>query len=149
VTRYAVRISRFEDQMAFRRVLELLGRLYPDRAASEFEALLAKLPCLVSHDAEESVAEALRDALEARGARVRLLPIDEVGQLDETDQPGVGRRTVALSPEVDLEFLRRDQGPSKTPGARAYPPASARAVPTAESVELSGEWTRDKAPWEE
>jgi len=148
VTRYAVRISRFEDQMAFRRVLDLLGRLYPDRPTADFEAALAKLPCLLSHDAHESVAQGLRQALEARGARVRLLPVDAV-----KETPKAISKTQSLSPEIDLEFLRKNGAPRvKTGGVTLRPSpaaASARAVPTPESAELSGEWSREKAPWEE
>lgn len=138
--------------MAFRRVLDLLGRLYPDRPAAEFEAALARLPCLLSHDAEEAVAQGLRQALEARGARVRLLPVDQVetpGRLVEKS----ATRTQTLSPEIDLEFLRKGRAPRvKTGGVTVRPStsaSSARAVPTPESAEMSGEWSRERAPWEE
>ena len=150
MTRYAVRISRFEDQLAFRRVLDLLGRLYPERPQSEFEAALARLPCLLSHDAEETVAEGLRQALEARGARVRLLPLGEVGDGALVEKSFT--RTQSLSPEIDLDFLRKNgSGRVKTGSVTLRPStaaSSARAVPTAESAEMSGEWTREKAPWE-
>jgi hypothetical protein len=150
VTRYAVRISRFEDQSAFRRVLDLLGRLYPDRAGSDLESGLAKLPCLVSHDAEASVAQALRKTLEARGARVRLLPVTEVDPPTPADGSSV-RRTMTLSPEIDLDFLRRAADQRSSDGVTLRPSASvgsARALPTQESAEASGEWGPDKAPWE-
>lgn len=138
--------------MAFRQVLDLLGRLYPDRDVSEIESALAKLPCLVSHDAEESVAEALRASLETRGARVRLLPVREV-DLPSQGESGDTRRTMTLSPEIDLEFLRQAERNRRVKSQVTLRPspaaASARALPTPESAEMSGEWGPDRAPWEE
>ncbi len=151
MTRYAVRISRFEDQVAFRRVLDLLGRLYPERPPSEIEAALAKLPCLLSHDAEESVAQALRQALEARGARVRLLPVADLDESPDVDRSDT-RKTMTLSPEVDLDFLRRAAESRRVNSGVTVRPSSAtsgaRALPTPETAEMSGEWSPDKAPWE-
>ncbi|MCO4770381.1 MAG: hypothetical protein KDA24_10155 [Deltaproteobacteria bacterium] len=142
--RVAIRISRFEDQDAYRRVLSLLCGLYPDRAAADFEQALARLPCLVSHDADLGAAEALQEALEARGASVRVLPADTARPLLPMSGQGLPtRQTMLVSPEVDLDFLRK--GTPRLPQQSG----SARAVPTRQSMQDSEDWTREKAPWEE
>jgi hypothetical protein len=144
VDRVAIRISRFEDQDAYRRVLELFLGLYPHRPAEDFEQALARLPCLVSHDADPRAADALQAALEARGASVIVLPIEQA-RLAPAPLDGASpvRQTVLVSPEVDLAFLR------KGPVRKGPATGSARAVPTPQSEQLSGDWTREKAPWEE
>jgi len=144
VDRVAIRISRFEDQDAYRRVLDLLCGLYPERDPGDFEHALARLPCLLSHDADLRAAEALQAALEARGASVRVLATEQAGAALAADGHGDPvRQTMLVSPEVDLAFLRK--GLERNPNVTG----SARAVPTPQSQELSGDWTREKAPWEE
>ena len=142
--RVAIRVSRFEDQDAYRRVLDLLTGLYPTRPASEFEVALARLPCLVSHDADLRAAEALQAALEACGAVVRVLPAESAQPLMPVDNEGIpASQTVLASPEVDLTFLRKSSS-SRHPGlsgSRRAQPSDIRAVD-------SGDWTHDKAPWE-
>ncbi len=142
--RVAIRISRFEDQDAYRRVLDLLTGLYPKRPASEFEVALARLPCLLSHDADPRAAEALQFALEARGAAVRVLPAESARHRMPVEGDGsLIRQTLLVSPEVDLDFLRKPSS-SRRPG----PSGSARALPSDTRAPGSGSWTPDKAPWE-
>lgn len=141
--RVAIRISRFEDQDAYNRVLDLLRGLYPHRASGDFEQALARLPCLLSHDADLGAAEALQAALEGRGASVRVLPVDQVrSAIEALDHGDSVRQTMLVSPEVDVEFLRRQ------PERQGLSSGSARAVPTRQSEQLSGAWSRGKAPWE-
>lgn len=143
MTRMAIRLRSFEDQESYRQVCDLLAGLYPERERSEFERALARPPCLLSHDADPRAAAALRRALEARGASVRVIPADQLtGNL-----PAVGfevGRDDSLSAEIEIDFLRRT--------ARTKPevPAkqSARALPDAFSQENSLDWSTDKAPWE-
>lgn len=142
--RVAIRISRFEDQDAYRRVLDLLVGLYPTRPACEFEVGLARLPCLVSHDADRRAAEALQAALEARGAAVRVLPAESAQSLMPVDNDGIpASQTVSASPEVDLAFLRNSSS-----SRHARPSGSHRALPSDIRAIDSGDWTHDKAPWE-
>lgn len=129
MARYSVRITKFRDRAAFRAVVEFLARLYPERSPRDFEVALARLPCLLSHDADEEAARALERALRKRGADLRL------GSLDPT--PSAPRRpnvsnTLELSPEIDLSFLDE----------------SRRSKPKAGSHEDSGP-VEGKAPWEE
>jgi len=131
--RVAIRITRFEDQDAYGHVLDLLVGLYPERDPAEISSVLARTPCLVSHDASRTAANALTMALEARGATVRVTPlVAEQSANEEHDS----------SPEVDVQFLRRSAAPSPTLTG------SARAVPTRESQQMSEEWSTEKAPWE-
>ena len=154
--RVAVRISRFEDQAAFRRAVDLLSELYPERDPAEFEVGLARLPCLVSHDAEPRAADALKAALEALGASVRLLAERPAPRPATSASAPEVSRTMALSPQIDSAFLeraaaarRRDsEGRAIGPVGVVPKPASARAEPTADSAAASGEWTGGKAPWE-
>ncbi len=141
--RVAIRISRFEDQDAYHRVLYLLMELYPQRERGEFEQALARLPCLLSHDADLRAAEALQSALEARGASVRVLPAEQARSVVETVDHGTSvRQTMLASPEVDVAFLRR------APNHEDSLLGSARAVSDQHSEQLSGDWSRKKAPWE-
>ena len=115
--RYAIRITRFRDQRSFQRVAEFLAALYPDRHPEEFEVGLARLPCTVTHDAEESAARALERELTGLGARIRMFSLD--GSVDSTLDDVEG-----TSQEVDMAIL---ENRSTTPSSRA-PEAKRRGL---------------------
>ncbi len=120
-----MRITRFDDRQAFRRCVEFLARLYPEREPEEFEVGLARTPCTLSHDAAEAAADALRKALERRGAHITLIPSDLVS----SGKIAAVTSTQELSPEIDLSFLDK---------TRMKQTKSGRFVPV-----------EGKAPWEE
>ncbi len=101
--RHSVRINRFNEQSSFEAVLDLLVALRPELPREVYRAALARLPCLVTHDADRHAALALKGALERRGASVTLLEPDA----DRSDT-GVSK-TVELSPEIDLAFLTQSR----------------------------------------
>ena len=130
MARYSVRITKFRDRAAFRAVVEFLARLYPERTPREFEVALARLPCLISHDAEEEAARALDRALRKRGADLRLTSLDS-----SSSKPRRGdvATTAELGPEIDLSFLDETRRPKSRPG---------------ESTESSRP-SEGRAPWED
>lgn len=143
MSRYALRITRFDDQWSFQEVAEFLAALYPERDIEEFETGLARLPCLITHDGEETAARHLERALIARGARTRLTLVDSVDRTLGTDDTGT-------SQEVDIAFL--DTGPSKAhEKPKATPLASTRARSRGLSKPLRGEANSasSTAPWED
>ncbi len=128
--RTSVRITKFRDRAAFRAVVEFLARLYPDRPLQDFEVALARLPVLLSHDADEEAARALEGALRKRGADLRLIALDEATAAPQRSKVN---STVELSPEIDLSFLdesRRRSSSARGKQADAEPP-------------------KGRAPWEE
>lgn len=138
--RFSIRITRFDDRQAFRRVVDFLVGLYPERSVEDFESALARTPCTLSHDAAEAAADALQASLEKRGAHVMLIPADLVTAGKVTAVAS----TQELSPEIDLSFL--DQSRKKSTGS--HPPV--RSNPRA-TLAASGsfETVDGKAPWEE
>ncbi len=130
VARYTVRITKFRDRAAFRAAVEFLARLYPDRTPRDFEVALARLPCLLSHDADEEAARALDRALKKRGADLRINP---VGSAAEAPSRMDVSKTAELSPEIDLSFLDEAR--------RKKRPDTSRPEPTGPA--------EGKAPWEE
>jgi hypothetical protein len=131
MARYTVRITKFRDRAAFRAVVEFLARLYPDRQPRDFEVALARLPCLVSHDADEEAARTLDRALRKRGADLR---IDPVSATTEAPRRHDVSMTAELSPEIDLSFLDE----SRRKKNRSLPDSSEFAGPE-----------EGKAPWEQ
>ena len=122
-------------------MVEFLAALYPDRDHEEFEAGLARLPCMVTHDADETAARELERALIVRGARTRMTPVDEVDLTlrdDDDDRAGT-------SQEVDVAFLSRSQPRSARAASR-----SSRAR-RADDEEIAPDYARDSAtaPWED
>ena len=140
MARYDLRITRFDDQRSFRRVSEFLTALYPERDPLDFESALARLPCIISHDAEESAARELDRALSIRGARTRLTCLG--GDVDDSLSDDS-----ATSQEVELSFLetggkRPSPGPRrKSDGAGSPPKKSRSRIPFLQSG--------SPAPWEE
>lgn len=130
-SRFQIRLTRFDDQTSFQRVVDLLEGLYPERDREEFEAALARLPCTLSDDATAPAAEELKAALARRGASVVLIPVAPLG----TAKTEVAS-TQELSPEIDLSFLDRARRQKKK---AAGSPGSRRAGPGGGG----------KAPWEE
>jgi hypothetical protein len=107
MARYSLRITRFDDQRSFQRVAAFLSSLYPDRDPEEFETALARLPCVVTHDGDESAARELERALIVRGARTLMTPVGSADQtLTEDDSP---------SQEVDAAFLSQRNLPRLQP----------------------------------
>ena len=127
-----MRITRFNDRKAYRRVVDFLAGLYPERERDEFEVGLARLPCTLSHDAVESAAEELKASLVRRGANVLLIPV-KVAESAAKAKPVAS--TQELSPEIDLAFLDRARKKKK----KVDPPGSRRTSPT----------DSGRAPWEE
>lgn len=124
MARYSVRITKFRDRAAFRASVEFLARLYPDRDPRDFEVALAKLPCLVSHDADEEAARALDRALRKRGADLRLSP----SEVSATSGERVNvSSTVELSPEIDLSFLDEARRNRSEPSAAPKPRSEGKA----------------------
>ncbi|MCP4872880.1 MAG: hypothetical protein GY898_29670 [Proteobacteria bacterium] len=120
-TRFSVRITRFDDRQAFRRVVDFLGGLYPDRTVADFETALARTPCTLSHNAAEATADALQTSLEKRGAHVMLIPTDLVTGGKVTAVAS----TMGLSPEIDLSFLdqtRKKAATGRPPHGAVEPP---------------------------
>ncbi len=142
-----MRLTRFDDRVAFKRVVDFLAGLYPDRAPSDFQAALARTPCTLSHDADEAAAEALRGALQRRGAHVLLIP-NELANLGKVGRPRSMASTVELSPEVDLSFLDKARDLRRKKQAAASRPGSAKAVPKPDAPDWDPTDT-GKAPWEQ
>ena len=138
MARRSLRITRFSDQGAFSRSVDLLAALYPERARDEFESALARLPALLTHDADERAADALSQALEKRGARVRISEA-EGGVLPGWEDPA----EETTGPEIDASFLSQKTATIKPP------PRSHRAMPTGPPRAGSAGSGRVKAPWEE
>jgi hypothetical protein len=151
--RYVVRLTRFNDASAFRNVTQFLADLSPGHSAADVEAALARLPCAISHDAEEVAAEALREALERRGAAVKLMPLDAVDtnpKLKAVGAVNAVNATQELSPEIDLSFLADARKKAKAQ-ATAMIAGSARApaVPQVVAKAAGRPQKKGKAPWEE
>ncbi len=136
MSRYSLRITRFDDQRSFRRVADFLAALYPETDPEDFETGLARLPCVVTHDADEAAARDLERALIVRGARTLMTP---VGAVDVT--PGTGDD--GTSQEVDVAFLAATK--PKPPRRKA--PQSARAPKRGVRRLFSKNSTL--APWED
>ncbi len=115
--------------------MELLVALYPDRSRAAFEAELARLPVVLSHDADERAARALADALERRGGRVH------VGEAEFAGLPGWEEPERGAGPEVDAAFLVNRRAHEGT-----LRPQSHRALPQGGAAQ--GGTPRGKAPWE-
>jgi hypothetical protein len=128
--RTSIRITKFRDRAAYQAVVDFLARLYPDRPVEDFEVGLARLSCLVSHDADDEAAAALEAALRERGADLRLDRHD--GAAPGPRRPDVSS-TVELSPEIDLSFL--DESRRRDASRRKGQEAPARS--------------EGRAPWEE
>lgn len=159
MSRFVVQLTRLEDQEAFGEVLGLLTRLYPERPVRAFEEALARLPCVLSHDAEPAAARLLMQALQHRGARVRATP---VGQ-PIAEAGGASSAEI----EVDLEAFRRGSaGPSPLDslppapqplrplgpqrGARSPGLKSPRSLPDLKSPFSSlSAAAHPRAPWED
>lgn len=136
MARKTVRIVRFVDQGAFRRSVDFLCELYPQADRASFETALARLPARLSHDADEAVAMALADALDALGARVLVQDLSTAG-------PGKGAgvaSTQDVGAVIDAAFLKGARKSTASLGsARALPShASATAPPQGKA----------RAPWE-
>ncbi len=143
-----MRITSFDDKQSFQRVLDLLTGLYPERDPRAFQAALARLPCMLSHDAAEPAARRLEQALSDRGAGVLLMP---------HSMPTASGRQAALrvqedtSPEIDLSFLRAARSEAQDePGQKRTPPrpprSRARRRTKSEPRDVPG--TGSKPPWE-
>jgi len=137
--RFSIRITRFDDRQAFRRVVDFLAQLYPDQTPEDFEVALARTPCTLSHDAAEPAADALQEALEARGAHILLIPKG----LEAAGKQAATASTQELSPEIDFSFLDKTRKKART---GSHPPVSPRADSSSDSGTWSGE---GKAPWEQ
>ncbi len=72
--RFEIRITRYADDGAYDRVVEIVRAAFPERPAEELAAGLAVTPVLLSERATRAAAEALRDVLGAAGATVLLKP---------------------------------------------------------------------------
>jgi hypothetical protein len=116
MARFVVRVNRFDDRRAFERCLKFLARLRPELTLEQCEAALAKLPAVLSHDADEAAANALANALQGLGAKVVLLPVGGDGY----------GATQELSPQIDLSFLdaarRKEQASSSRPAGDGKAP---------------------------
>ncbi len=137
MSRYALRITRFDDQRSFRRVADFLAALYPDTDPEDFETGLARLPCIVTHDADEAAARDLERALIVRGARTLMTP---VGVVDVT----MGPDDDGTSQEVDVAFL-------SAPKIKAKPAAKPAKSARAPSRGVRKLFKKDSAlaPWED
>jgi hypothetical protein len=122
---FELRITRYRDGHCFDQVVELLTRLFPQRARDELTAGLAVTPVFLSHEATRAAAEGLREALTARGATVIMQQVEQGA-------------TASGSMEVDEDFiamtrLRRMQGDERS----TAPPRAPDQEPVV------------KPPWEE
>ncbi len=115
--RFELRITRYRDSDSFDQVVDLMSRLFPQRARDELASGLAVTPVLLSHEATEAAAQGLREALTGLGATVNLHRLDDGA-------------TSSSSMEVDEDFiamtrLRRMQGEDRSTPA---PPAGENVV---------------------